>query len=290
MKKNVLIYIIILIITYFIFNNQLLIVNTVISSSILFITKILPFFLPMYIISKVLINYNFPYFISKIFNNNIYVYILILSFISGSPNNVILIKDLLDKNIINIDEANKYIKCSFFQNPLFLYSMLSNIFNTRIAITFIIGQLLSNIIIFIIKPISNNNISKVNSINISDLLVNTINESINVLLTIYITIIVFSIIVTLIPNYLSNFIGLFEITNGLNYLITCKCSFIIKIILANIYLSFGGLAVHLQIKSVIKDTSILYSNFLLSRFYSAFILHLILLLASTSLTPRLFLM
>ena len=275
MKKNIIIYIIIAVLMYYLFNNQQIIINSVINSSILFISKVLPFFLSMYIISKILINYNFPVIISKLFNNNIYVYILLISFLSGCPNNIILIKDLLDKKVINTLEANKYIKCSFFQNPLFLYAMFSNIFNKKSALIIIIGQLLSNIIIYLIKPIKCKYYTKINSLNFSDLLIKTINESINPLLFIYITIILFNIVATLIPKSLSSFVGLFEITNGLNYLITSNINYISKIILSIIYISFGGLSIHIQIKNVIKDTNIMYDSFLISRFYQMFILLLI---------------
>lgn len=278
MKKNVFIYIITFIFIYLIFNKQQIIANVVINSSILFLNKVLPFFLPMFIISKVLINYNFPYYISKLFKNNIYIYILIISFLSGSPNNAILLKDLLSKNIITVDEANKYIKCSFFQNPLFLYTMLSTLFNQKIALLFIISQLLSNIILYLIKPIKNSNIKYTNPLNMPDLFVKTINDSINIMLFIYITIIIFNIIVILLPNSLSNFIGIFEITSGLNYLITIN-NINIKLILAIIYISFGGLAIHTQIKSVIKDTNILYSNFLISRFYQMIMMNFLVLIS-----------
>ena len=276
MKKNIIIYTITFIFILLTFTNQTLIVNSVINSSQLFLTKVLPFFLPMFIISKILINYNFPVYISKLFKNNICVYILLISFISGSPNNAILIKDLLNKNIISISEANKYIKCSFFQNPLFLYTMISTLFNKKIAVIIIISQLLSNIIIYLIKPIKNNNINIIKSINISDLIVKTINESINILLYVYISIVLFNIIIVLLPSNLSNFIGIFEITSGLNYLIISNNNYIIRLILTIIYISFGGLAIHIQIKSVIKDTNILYSNFLLSRFYQMLFISLLL--------------
>ena len=267
MKKNIIIYVLTIIFVYLLFNNQSLIVSSVSNSSYLFLTKVLPFFLPMFIISKILINYNFPYYLSKLFKNNIYLYILIISFISGSPNNAIVIKDLLNKNIININEANKYIKCSFFQNPLFLFSIFNYLFNKNIAIIIIIVEIISNIIIYLIKPVNNNSIFKIESIPLSDLFVKTINEAINILINIYLTIVILNIIIVLIPSCLSNFIGIFEITSGLNYLITSNNSYIIKLILSIIYISFGGIAIHLQIKSVIKDTNIIYSNFLLSRFY-----------------------
>ena len=275
MKKNILIYIIVLFIIHLLFINQELLVNATLYSSNLFINKILPFFLPIFIISKILINYNFPYYISKLFKNNIYVYILLISIISGSPNNAIVIKDLLKNNIINEEQANKYIKCSFFQNPLFIFTMVKSIFNTKLAIIIILIQIISNIIIYLIKPIKNNNVIKIKSLNIGDLITNSINEIINILLYIYITIILFNMIIIILPNNLNNFIGIFEITSGLNYLITSNINNITKIILTIIYISFGGLAINLQIKSVLKDTNILYSNFLISRFYQMMIMFII---------------
>ena len=271
MKKNIFIYTISFIFIFHLFNNYQLIVNGVINSSILFITKVLPFFVPMYVLSKILINYNFPSFISKLFNNNIYVYIIIISFLSGCPNNVVLIKDLLNNKMITISEANKYIKCSFFQNPLFLYTMISSIFNSKIAIIFIVVQIISNIILYLIKPIKNNNVMKITSLKLSDLLVKTINDLIDILLYIYLTIIIFNIIIILLPPNLSNYIGIFEITSGLNYLKVSNSSFYIKLLLSIIYISFGGLAIHTQIKSVLKDTNISYNNFLISRFYQLLI-------------------
>lgn len=275
MKKNIVIYLVSFFFIIITFTNQQLLVSSVCKSSILFITKVLPFFLPMYIISKILINYNFPLYFSKLFNNNIYVYILVISFLSGSPNNAILIKDLLNNNIINSDEANKYIKCSYFQNPLFLYTMLSSIFNNKIAIMIILFQILSNIIIFLINPVYNNKINKHHTIKLSDLIVKTISESINILLYIYLTIVFFNIIISLLPTVLSNFIGILEISSGLNYILLLNANIFIKILLTIIYISFGGLAIHLQVKSVIKDTNILYNNFLISRYYQMIILLLI---------------
>ena len=280
MRKNIIINAILLLILFFLFNNQNIIINSTIYSSYLFISKVLPFFLPIFIISKLLINYNFPYYISKLFNNNIYIYILIISFISGSPNNAILIKDLLNNNIINKELANKYIKCSFFQNPLFLYTLLKTIFNTKLAVLIIFSQILSNIIIYLIKPLkNNNNIIKVESKPFDSVLITSIKEAINILLYIYLTIVLFNIVIQLIPNNLNNFIGIFEITNGLNYLINKNQNIIIKLLLCIIYISYGGLAINLQIKSVLNDTLIDYNNFLISRFYQLILMIIILFFA-----------
>ncbi|MBR1416621.1 MAG: hypothetical protein IJ572_02250 [Bacilli bacterium] len=265
MKKNILIITILFMIIYLLFKYNNIISITTISSSYLFLSKVLPFLLPIFIISKILINYNFAYYISSIFKNNIYIYILLISFISGCPNNVITIKDLLKNNVITIKEANIYLKSSFFQSPLFLYTMLKTIFNNDIAITIIVIELITNVIIFIINPIKKNNIIKIKSKSFNDILITSIKESCNVMINIYITIIIFNIIISLLPKIFSNFIGIIEVTQGLNYLVNSNSNTLYKLILSVIYISFGGLSIHTQVNSILQNSNIDYKYFLNGR-------------------------
>ena len=270
MKKNLFIISICFIVIYYLFKYSDIISISIINTSYLFLSKIVPSILPIFIISKILINYNLPYYLSKIFHNNIYIYILIISLLSGSPNNVVLLNDLLHKKIISTKEANTYIKCSFFQNPLFIYIMIKNIFNTKIAIIVILIQIFSNIIIYLTNPIKNNNIIKIKQDKLINTLINSIKDSINILETIYITIVIFNIIIIILPSSLSPLIGLLEVTQGLNYLSNININYIYKIILTTIYISFGGLSIHIQIKSII-DEDINYNNFLIGRIYQIII-------------------
>ncbi len=268
MKKNIIINFILLFIIYLILKNNILISINILSISYIFIYKILPYFISIFIISRLLINYNFIYYVSKLFNNNISIYVLLLSFISGSPNNVYLIKDLLDKNIINKRDANKLIMSSGFTNPLFLYSMLSSILNNRLAIMIIVIQVISNIIIYLFNRVKINKVIKINSLSFNEVFINSIKDLSNILINIYIVIIVFNIIISLMP--INNFIGLIEITKGLDYIRNLDNKFI-KVILSTIYISFGGLSIHMQIKSALSGTDINYNNYLLSRIYQVII-------------------
>ena len=72
MKKNIPIIIISCGFIYLLFTKQNILSLSVVYSSKLFLTKIMPTILPLYIISKILINYNVPYYIAKIFHNNLY--------------------------------------------------------------------------------------------------------------------------------------------------------------------------------------------------------------------------
>ena len=275
MKKNIIIYLSLFTLLYLILKNNIIISINIISISYVFISKVLPYFLIMYILSKLLINYNFVYYISKLFNNNIYVYILLISFISGSPNNIYVIKELLNKGIISIEDANKYIKCSSFNNPLFLYNMLIGIFNKKICILVIVIQVIANIIIYSFNKTNNKNIIKINTISFNKVLIQSIKDASNILLNIYITICIFNIIISILPSYFNIFIGLIEITKGLDYLRYLNNDIIIKILLTSIYISFGGLSIHMQVKSALEGTNIKYINYLLSRIYHIIIVILI---------------
>ena len=269
MKKNILIYILSFTFIILLFINTNLLGPTIINTSIIFIKNFMPYFISLFIISKILINYNFPYYISKLFNNNIYVYIITLSILGGTPNNMIILKDLLNNNIISINEANKYIKCSFFTNPLFLYSMLIKVFSIKTTIIIVLSHYLANIIIYLIKPIKNNSISKINTISFNKCFINSIKELSILIINIYITIIIFNIIISLLPNILNNYKGLIELTYGLNYIINTNIYY--KDFLALIYISFGGISIIIQIKEILENTNINLNSFIISRFYQIII-------------------
>jgi len=69
---------------------------------------------------------------------------------------------------------------------------------------------------------------------------------------------------------------LLEITTSLNGLKYLNINNKIKILLSTIYLSFGGLSIHTQIKSIFKDTD--YKLFLKNKLYSIIISLIILII------------
>ena len=58
---------------------------------------------------------------------------------------------------------------------------------------------------------------------------------------------------------------------GLKDLSVLNISDIYKVVISTMFISFGGLSVHLQIISQIVDTDIKYGNFLVARMYHALI-------------------
>ncbi|MDE5538938.1 MAG: hypothetical protein K2J20_00425, partial [Bacilli bacterium] len=160
---------------------------------------------------------------------------------------------------------------------LFLTIMLSLIFPPSSVLKIIIIHYFSNIIIgFLVRShapnITSSNLDTTSKVNISSVLIKSINRSMSTLLMILGTIVFYMLLSYIITNLLSTtpFIKLIissvlEITNGLNFL--AKTSYLLKIkeIIALATISFGGLSIHTQIKSILEDTNISYKPFLKGR-------------------------
>ena len=108
--------------------------------------------------------------------------------------------------------------------------------------------------------------------NFGVILTNTLMESINLLLLILGTISLFLIINKIMTNIfnLNDFSrallsSVLEMTGGLKYISLLNISLKAKIIFSTMVLAFGGLSVHTQIYSIIAETKIKYTPFLLAR-------------------------
>lgn len=287
MKNNYKDYLIItisLLFLYFSILNNKLINTSIISSINLWVTKVFPSLFPMILINNILIDYNFPYYIIKLLKSKgLKYYVMILSLFSGSPSNAIIIKELYQNNSINEDDANKLLTYTFFSNPIFLTTMLSLIFDIKTTWKIIIISYLSNFInslIFKIKPNDLKN-EKNKKPSISKAITKTMSTLIMVLGTISFYILLSTFIITLfkLNNINSLFVkGILELTQGLNYLKEVNISSFLKEIIAITFISFGGLSIHAQIKSILSDTNLSYKYFLYGRFLSMIISDLLILI------------
>ena len=286
MKKkyfNLFLISIVFLFIYFIFTNKVLVTNSIINSSSLFFYKVFPSLFPMFIISSILINLNTPYYLSKIIKSkrvsSLSIYTLILCFISGTPSSAFIVKELEEQKIVNNKEASLLLTFTFFTNPFFLLNMLSLIFPSDIVIKLMIAHYLPNLIIMFFTPIGNKELTSKKITNYSSIIPNAISKSLNTLLTILGTIVFFNLLILLIPKKYIFLSGFLEITNGLNILPTLNIALNIKAYLALMYLSWGGLSIIMQIKSILNDTNISITNFLKAR-----LIHLILSILILSLT------
>lgn len=280
MQKNKLSFIILTIITFYLFINNNLIQQSILEATNLFFQKIFPSLFPMLILCDAFIYFNVPQLLAntlgKYFNklfhlNNHAIFAFFISLFSGTPSNAYVIKELLTKNLITKEEAQYLISFSFFTNPLFYLTMLNSIFTSQKIIwkLFITPYLINTIIAFILRPKKttiNKKIIKEQKENFSEFLSKSIQKSMNTLLMILGTITLFFIINTLInPNHNPLINGLLEISQGLHLLKKAKLTIKYKEILTILFVSFGGLSIHLQIKSIFEQTKISLKTFYKAR-------------------------
>ena len=272
----------------FIFTNVFIYKNNIFEyidySITLFLEYVFPFLFITIIIEEMIIKSNLIYYICKLiqnikFINPLKLFIILFSILGGCPTNIILIKNLLDKNIINTNEANNLLECTYFSNILFLINILSVMFNNyEIVYKIIISHYLSNILIITFKKIENKSSIKYLSKNTNKTnLSGAINKSINTNLMVFGTIVYFIVISNIInmpfPYLFINTLisGFLEITQGLIKLNIVEINLIIKEIIAIAFISFGGLSIHVQSKSILKDANLSYKSFLKGRVISVLI-------------------
>lgn len=287
--KSKLTKIIIILFLILIFLKKDLMYTTIYSTTLIWFKNIVPNLLPMFIITSLIVSSNLiinicnllgkPF--SKVFKTSKYgMFVFTLSLFTGSPSNAKYINDLINNKLISLSEGNKLLLFTTNYNPLLIYSLLTLYLDNKTSIIIILIQILSNIIIGLLNrnmkyDIINNNF-KTNSINLSKI----IKETIDTLLMILGTLIVFNIIINILPIknlLLKNLLnGSLEITTALNGIKYLEISKKTKILLSLVYLSFGGLSIHTQIKSILPDTN--YKLFFKNRIYSIIISIILLIL------------
>lgn len=271
---------------FFIFKNNNVVASVIINAVNLFLNKVFVSLFPMFIINDILVNTGLPFFFYKLFNpffkklfrtSGIAAYVFIMSLISGTPSQAYILKNLVYSKTITDEEASHYLYFTYFSNPLFLTLILSSIFSLSTTINIILIHYSSNIIIGVLVRKNAPKIREVNlvnnsSLNIGNVLINSIKKAINTLLMILGTIVFYMLLSYLITQILpitgfSKVIlsGFLEITNGLNLLSSLLVSLKLKEILAVAIISFGGISIHTQIKALLEDTHIAYSSFLKGR-------------------------
>ena len=275
--------------------NKQLVFDTISYSLNIWVNTLIPSMFPFFVISDILINYNvddyIPKFIINIIKKSFNISkngssIFLLSLISGFPAGARNIKNYYNKGLINIDEANHLILFTHFSNPIFIMSTVAILFlnNIKYGYIILISHYLGNFIIGILirnkSTIDNKNYTKEKCIcqNFSKTLITSIKSSIDTLLLILGTLTSFLIVSSFIieffnfPLYEGTIIkGILEITMGLKELSLLNISDIYKVVISVMFISFGGLSVHLQVISQIVDTDIKYSNFFVARIYHAII-------------------
>lgn len=269
--------------------NKDIVSNTIISSFYIWFYTLVPSMFPMFIISNILINYNFTDYIPKFILNSISklfniskngTLIFLISIFSGFPTNAFIINEAYYNNMLSKEESEHLLYFCNFANPLFILSTIGNFYlkNNIYGYIILISHIASNITMGIILR-SKNTIKdyytehNTKSQSFGNFLTESIKKSINTLLIISGTICLFLILSTLICNvfnfniYLEVLVkAILEMTSALYTLSILNISDILKVVFSTSIISFSGLSIHMQIISCLND-NINYKNYFIGRLY-----------------------
>ncbi len=273
--------------------NKTLVFDTIFYSLDIWVTSILPSLFPFFVISDILISYNITNYIPKIIKKTLgtlfqvsdpVLTIFFLSCLSGFPSNARNTKTLYEKGLISKEEATHALIFTHFSNPLFILSTVAVFFlkNEQYGILILISHYLGNILLGILTRNHSSNYhnhytaTDIKSQKFSNILIKAIRSAIDTLLLICGTLTSFLILSSLIIHrlqlmpYPSSLLkGILEITMGLKSLSLLPLLDIYKVVISTMFISFGGLSVHLQVLSQLVDTDISYQPFFVARIFHA---------------------
>lgn len=262
----------------------------------IFFKTLFPSIFPFFLIGNLLISYNFVHTINhllkkittKVFHiSSNASFIIIMSMISGFPSGAKYIKDLLDKKVINLDQANYLITFTHFANPLFVLTTTSLLFQEKkISYFILLSMYLSNIIIGIVtrpKTIEKEKTTVYQEPpSFGDALTKSLTNTIDILVMILGNTCFFFLVSRLLTTFLplNPFFtclinGFFDLTKGITSLTLLNTSLCFKGMLVLSFISFGGMNIHMQVLNMLQGTKVKYQNFLLGRIAQASISALI---------------
>ena len=255
--------------------NSTLVIKSILDYTNLFITKLFPTNFVFFMLSTILIDQGLIELINnKLKLNGSIFYVTIMSILSGIPSGSKYTKDLLEKDLISTKTANYLLAFTHFPNPMFVLNTVTILLNKTIALKILISLILSNLIIALIFKPSKKEVITINdspSKDFSESLSKAIIDSLKVILIIYGTSVFFYLITVIINKYLTLNVlshvllnGIFDLTKGL-FSVSLLSNKLLKSLLIIIFFSFGSLSIHIQIKSIITNTSLKYKYFILGR-------------------------
>ena len=287
------------------------IMSTITFSFDIWKNNIFPSLFPFFVLSDFLINYGFVELVSEFFKPfmNIFfkvkgvgAFVFIMSLISGFPSNSKYVCGLYKSGLIDEYEGTKILTFTHFSNPLFIIGTISVLFlnNKEIGFLILFCHYIGNVIVgFLFRNyyVSDYEKSKIslkkaiysmhnkrisNNKSFGEIMCSSLMNSINTLLLIFGVVTLFLVLTTIISNninlpsyYKCILNGLIEMTQGLKYVSMLDIPLKIKGTLSVMFVSFGGVSVHIQLLSIISDTKIKYFPFLVARVIHACVSSLI---------------
>lgn len=258
--------------------NLDIVINSTLSASHLFITKVFVSIFPFIILSDILYYFNYDLFLKKIFGNIISKLfnvsknasiIYILSILTSHPGNAIYIKGMLDNKTINEEDATKILRATYFPSIAFVIGSIGiGIYHDiKIGIILYLITFLNNILIGVFlrgkKKCNDIKYVKQNKLTLQETLSNSISKGINTSYIILGNIIIFTILVNLLNHYLNInstvlaiISGMLEMTNGIFMIGNLNINLTYKVILTSFILNFSGLSIIFQTSSILSKYKI----------------------------------
>ncbi|NLK63872.1 MAG: hypothetical protein GX289_02130 [Tissierellia bacterium] len=260
----------------------------------IWVNNMIPYLLPMSILSNILLQYNFLYRLSeklsflsnKVFNSKYAFIPYFISFVVGYPSGAMTVNTMASFKRINSSEANALIvftnNCSFqFMAGAVSFSMLGDL-NISKYIAF--PHLLSAMFIGILikkGAISSSYTKDKNQkfISFYDAFNSSIYKSITSILSIGGVIVIFSVFSNFFDNLLisvskylslsiqlsdmihSVLVGILEISNGCSLAASSSLPLDVKLIIINFLISFSGISVIFQTIAVTNDFDFNIGNY-----------------------------
>lgn len=280
--------------------NLDIVINSTLSASHLFITKVFVSIFPFIILSDILYYFNYDLFLKKIFGNIISKLfnvsknasiIYILSILTSHPGNAIYIKGMLDNKTIDEEDAAKILRATYFPSIAFVIGSIGiGIYHDiKIGIILHLITFLNNILIgvFLRGKRKCNDIEyvKQNKLTLQETLSNSISKGINTSYIILGNIIIFTILVNLLNHYLNInstilaiISGMLEMTNGIFMIGNLNINLTYKVILTSFILNFSGLSIIFQTSSILSKYKINIKKILIVKLIFSIIIFTILFL------------
>lgn len=258
--------------------NLDIVINSTLSASHLFITKVFVSIFPFIILSDILYYFNYDLFLKKIFGNIISKLfnvsknasiIYILSILTSHPGNAIYIKGMLDNKTIDEEDATKILRATYFPSIAFVIGSIGiGIYHDiKIGIILHLITFLNNILIGVFlrgkKKCNDIEYVKQNKLTLQETLSNSISKGINTSYMILGNIIIFTILVNLLNHYLNInstvlaiISGMLEMTNGIFMIGNLNINLTYKVILTSFILNFSGLSIIFQTSSILSKYKI----------------------------------
>ncbi|XMB66251.1 hypothetical protein RI065_08085 [Mycoplasmatota bacterium zrk1] len=253
------------------------------SSLILWVNYILPILFPVFIVTDLIIQNDLTNkigsFLSPLFSFLFNIskkssVIIILSIFAGNPSSARILKNLIEKDEISIAEANYILSFTSFANPIFIYNVFGIAFfkNYTVGLILLISHYSSNFIIALFnrpKEKFTSNSDDIKSTNI----VESISKNIQVVLNIAGFIVFINVIKLVLTEFIQNkttiiyliINGMFEFVSGIQYIAASNEDLKLLVGLASFTLGFAGIAIHLQVYSLIYE-KLSYMKYLIARF------------------------